>query len=116
MSMKNYNSTGYLLKAREITLLLPAEVRAVYQDAVDNGDWEGAQGIAQPNWPKHFPPIECIFTLDDEAEFEEEDLEKGEMYVQFDESDLYEKKPTVALSNLMVEGVRPVYRRWVDFA
>jgi hypothetical protein len=112
---KNYSCTGYLVKASDLTKLLPERVKAKYATAVDEGDWERAALLATENWPPQLPPIETIFTLSDDAEFEDEGIHKGEMYAMFDESDLYKKVPTLAHSNLMVEGITPILRNWVDF-
>jgi hypothetical protein len=112
--MHNYSCSGYLVKAADLTKLLPARVQEKYKTAVESGDWENATIIAEANWPEQLPPISTIFSMSDEAEFEDEEIQKGEMYAQFDDTDLYEKVPTLRHTNLMVEGIKPIHRSWVD--
>ncbi len=116
MSNHNYSCHGYLVKASELTKLLPKDVQRKYASFVEEGNWEDARKIACEFWSDYLPPIETIFTLSDEAEFDDEGLQRGEMYAMFDESTLYKKVPTLAHSNLMVEGIKPINRAWVDFA
>jgi hypothetical protein len=116
MSMHNYSCTGYLVKASDLTKLLPARQQEAYKTAVENGDWETANEILGEHFPEQLPSVETVFTMADEAEFDDAGLQKGEMYVQFAEEDLYKKVPTLAHSNLMVEGITPVRHSWVDFA
>ena len=114
--MHNYSSHGYLVKASDLTKVLPARFQKEYAAAVDEGDYETAMELAEANMPEQLPAPEAIFTLADDAEFDDDELQKGEMYAMFDEGDLYKKVPTVVHSNLIVEGIKPIYHSWVDYA
>jgi len=116
MGMKNYSSSGYLVVASKLTKLLPESVRISYENAVVDGDWEKAGNILSESWPTNFPVVESVFTMDDDAEFDDDNLQRGEMYVQFDEDDLYISLPTTAMINLSQAGVLPENRKWVDFS
>jgi len=116
MGMKNYSSSGYLVVASKLTKLLPESVQIAYEDAVVDGDWEKAGNILSESWPTNFPVVESVFTMDDDAEFDDDNLQRGEMYVQFDEDDLYISLPTTAMINLSQAGVLPENRKWVDFS
>ena len=116
MGMKNYSSSGYLVVASKLTKLLPESVRISYENAVVDGSWEKAGNILSESWPTNFPVFESVFTMDDDAEFDDDNLQRGEMYVQFDEDDLYISLPTTAMINLSQAGVLPENRKWVDFA
>ncbi len=115
MSMKNYSSHGYLVKASELTKLLPTQFQRQYTAAVEGGDWEKAKGILDDHFPDQLPPVECVFTMSDDAELDDDQLQKGEVYAQFDETDLFKKVPTLPHANLMVEGIKPIFRSWVDY-
>jgi hypothetical protein len=116
MGMKNYSSSGYLVVASKLTKLLPESVQIAYEDAVVDGDWEKAGNILSESWPTNFPVVESVFTMDDCAEFDDDNLQRGEMYVQFNEDDLYISLPTTVMINLSQAGVLPENRKWVDFA
>ena len=115
MSMKNYSSYGYLVVASTLTKLLPETVRVSYAAAVDEGDWETAKNILDESWPTNYPVVEAVFAMSNDAEFDDE-IQRGEMYVSFNEGDLYISVPTTALINLSQAGVQPENRRWVDFS
>jgi hypothetical protein len=114
MSMQSYSSNGYLVKASDLTKALPERIRAKYATAVENCEVETSNQIVEDNWPEQLPPVITIFTLADDAEFDDENLQKGEMYAMFDEGDLFKKVPTLAHSNLLVEGLTPIFHSWVD--
>lgn len=114
--MHSHSICGYLVKASELTKLLPKDVQRQYASFVEDNDWENARKIAEEFWSDYLPTIETIFVLDDDAEFEDEELQKGEMYAIFAEENLYKKVPTLKHSNLMVEGIKPILHNWVDFA
>lgn len=116
MGMHNYSSSGYLVVASKLTKLLPESVRISYEDAVVDGDWEKAGNILSESWPTKYPVVAAVFTMDDAAEFDDDELHRGEMYVQFDEDDLYISLPTTAMINLSQAGVLPANRKWVDFS
>ncbi len=115
MSSKNHSSFGHLVAAAEMTKLLPAINQREFTNLISESDTEVLLNYLFDNLPKHFPRPDNVFIMADEVEFDDENLKKGEIYVEFSESDLYEKKPTLGMSYLTANGVKPVERRWVDF-
>ena len=113
MSMKNYGASGYLIKASDIEPFLPVLHRVEYRELLENGDWEGIQEFLEENLPPIFPPCCEVYLHSDENE--SEDLEHGEIYVTFDESDLFVKTPTPIMQALETAKVAPKYQRWVQW-
>jgi hypothetical protein len=113
MSMKNYAGSGWLIKASDIEPLLPVLHRVKYRELLENGDWEGIQDFLSENWPDNLPKFNDVYLHADEDE--SEDLEHGEIYVSFDESDLFVKTPTPAFAAMKSANVEPKFQRWVQW-
>jgi len=112
MSMKNIGASGYIVKASELETLLPnAIAKAEYRELIENQDWEGVAEFLDGEMPEGFPAFESVFLHGDEDE--SVDLEQGEIYVEFAESDLFVKTPTPALAKLQGAGIDPKFTRWV---
>ena len=56
-----------------------------------------------------------FFIYDGENGDRYDDLEDGQLYVIFDESDLWEKKPTAFLTRLKKAGLEPEECQWTNF-
>jgi predicted transport protein len=54
--------------------------------------------------------------LSGDAEFDEEGLEVGEMYITFKEEVLFVKVETQGMKLMTSLRMRPAFRRWVDYA
>jgi hypothetical protein len=116
MGMKNYSSIGYLLPARNIIQLLPESIQTEYEQLIDNRECELLQHFLDEHWPKTLPPIQSVFKMDDDAEFDDDILEHGEIYIDFAEADLFVKTPTSNMKELTANGLTPTFCQWVDFA
>jgi len=114
--MKNYASSGYLVPVAEMTKLLPTINQKEFTALIAENDAYVLGEYLSENLPEHFPTPETVFVMSGDAEFDDENLHAGETYALFDESSLYEKKPTLGMTYLAMNGVKPVERRWVDFA
>lgn len=102
MSNQEYPCAGYVIPVSNLRVLIPFGASiAKFDDLIDNGDWEEMQNLLEKErenspglWGDIPLPLSC-FVLNDEATPNE--LEIGVMYADFDEGDLYTKKPTVGL-------------------
>jgi len=111
MSMKNTGASGYIVKASELESLIPAASKAEYQKLIENQNWEGITEFLYGKISEGFPPFESVFMHGDEDE--SDDLERGEIYVEFAEEDLFVKTPTPTLIKLQSIGIEPKFTRWV---
>lgn len=111
--MKNYGASGYLIKASDLEPLLPVLHRVEYRELLESMDQEEIQNFLSENWPANFPPFNDVYIHAEEDE--SEDLEHGEIYVSFDESDLFVKTPTPAFEVLKAANVEPKFQRWVQW-
>lgn len=109
--MKTYGASGYVIKASELIPLMPNEFQSEFKKAIADGDIETIDELSE-HLPDEFPVFEGAFVLSDEDEATD-NLEVGEMYINFAESDLYEKIPKPGLGFLESKGITPAYERWV---
>lgn len=111
--MSNQGASGYLLKASAIKPFLPPEVRDAYDDALKL-DVTTVSSILDEYLPKEFPPFADVFRCC--AENESDVMEVGEIYVNFDEEDLFfPKVPTPAMLALQLKQIKPEFQRWVTW-
>lgn len=113
--MKNINASGYLVLASDLTKLLPKDKQPQYETLLAAHDWDGTGDYLATHLPEHLPMPEEIFLMSTDIETDDPTLQRGVLYAQYAESDLFERKPTLLMSNLMVEGITPTNRRWVEF-
>ncbi len=110
MSMRDIPASGYTVKASEFTKFLPESVQGRYTKAIEDVDSELVSEILGEHLPNDYPGFESVFILS--GEDSSEDLAQGEMYVVFDESDLYVKEPTRAHEIMKFQGISPTFSRW----
>lgn len=109
--MRDIACSGHVLKASDLTKILPKESQKEYTEAIEAQNWELVAEILDGNIPVEFPPMESVFVHGDEDSSEGE-LEKGEIYVTFDETDLFTKTKTPELVAMEKVGIEPKFVRW----
>lgn len=113
MSMREVPCSGNLVIASELTKLLSVELQGEYVSAIDNQDWEEAECILSDHLPSTFPRPSSVFVVNEEDSNEE--MEAGEMYVSFDDDELYVKTKTPELVMLESAGIQPKFQQWTVF-
>ena len=111
MGMKEHPCSSYLIRALDLLPLLPEEHREQFEQLVCDCDTEDAAKLLDKCWPEDYPPFCEVFLLGDE-DTGDENMERGETYVNFDEEDLFIKTPTIALENLKAAGQEPKLCNW----
>lgn len=113
MSMHNYANWGYVCSAGELASLMSKEKALEYTKllASEFVTIEDIQEFLDVTLPEGINPE--IFILNDECE--SEDLEFGEFYACFAESDLFQKVRTPLSNRLADAGIDPQESRWVTF-
>ena len=111
--MKDTGCSGYVVKASEFTKLLPPEIQPMYEKALADNDLEYVDELLDVHAPLSFPTFDSPFILGDEDNTD--NLEKGVVYICFDDDDLYVKQPTPGLEFLQSNGVKPEYERWTTW-
>lgn len=109
----NTAASGHLLKASELTPLLPKDIQVQYARLVEDNDFESVEALLSDYMPKGFPPFDSIFVFSTSAGMECEDLEDATMYVSFADEDLFTKTPTAAMQAMQAKKVEPSFVRWV---
>jgi hypothetical protein len=109
--MSTTGASGYVVKAEAFTNLLPKNLRKKFTQAIADQDTELVDKILGENAPKVFPTFESSFVLNDEDDTDS--LEKGVVYICFQEEDLYSPKtPRPEFEWLQKEGIDPKFERW----
>ena len=110
--MKNYGCSGYVVKASALIKLFPPDKQEEYNKLVVKNEWgEKIDEFFRDNFLHYYPRPYGILEVNDETE--SEDLESGETYVIFNESDLFEKTPRKELQSLLKKGITPEFSNWV---
>ena len=115
--MSNHENpcAGYLLPARDLKSFLPHELQEQFENAVDDCDWETTGNLLRNNWPETFPQLGDVFLLGDEDTGDGE-MEQGEIYVQFDQDELFILTPTIGLEALKhAGGKEPQHHQWTIY-
>lgn len=111
MSMRDIPASGYVINGRLLVPTLPQEYQVAATQALDDQDCEAFNEILNFHLPEVFPDYQQAFLFGDEDTSEE--LERGEVYVIFDESDLFVKTPKPELLAFRkAVGKDPEYQRW----
>lgn len=113
MGMHNSGASGYLIKASDLTNHLPESVRVKYLKGIETQDEQVVVNILENHMPDKFPKFESVFVFSDTDESDE--LEVGEVYVCYDESELFVKVETDAFEAIKKAGVIPEFQRWVTW-
>jgi hypothetical protein len=111
--MQETACSGYTVKASEFTRLIPESVRERYQKALDAQDWETTDEILNEHLPIDFPGYEACFVLN--AEANADNLVHGEVYVIFQDEDLFVQIPTRAHDLMKAQGISPEFNRWTNW-
>lgn len=122
--MQNSSASAYVIPAGQFVRFFQGKDRAEFERLLADDNIVGLRNFLGANssengpddvthWPEGFPELEDVFTLADEDE--SDSLERGVIYLQFDESSLYHKTPTEAMRILTANNVKPEFERWIVF-
>ena len=112
MSNKENPSSGHLIEAAKLAVLIPEDQRAVFNDALANHDFEQAVKLLNQFVPDDVACPSAIFVLSD-TDTGDGELEEGVPYAFFDEDDLYEKQEKSDLIRLREKiGEAPTAHSW----
>lgn len=112
--MRDTAASGFLIPASKFTELLPESVREQYTKAIEDQDAETVTNLLDEHAPEQFPNFESAFVFGDEDT--SENLVKGEVYVNFDEEDIYKPKElNFAGEFLKAKDLLPAFERWTMF-
>lgn len=110
---QNSAASGYLVKASELTPLLPKQDRDQFAQLVELNDFESVEAFLADHMPKGFPPFDSVFVFSTDAGMESDELENNTMYVSFADEDLFTKTPTKEMKAMRQKKVAPSFTRWV---
>jgi hypothetical protein len=113
MSMNNYANYGWTIKASELTRFFGEPLKSAYTQLIEDQDWESIENFLSEKMPEGFPTLSNVFLMGDEDE--SADLDRGEIYVYFDTTDLFTVTPTKELESMKSYGINPVESRWVTW-
>jgi len=113
--MREYANEGYVISLTNIEKIIPAEKQEVYEkirDGAPDSDelLEFVSAILEENG---CPTPDSVFSLGNEDS--SDDLERGETYFIFSESDLYEKKETEKYQALRKLKLYASESSWITF-
>jgi hypothetical protein len=112
VSNKENPSSGYLIEAAKLAILIPEDQRAAFNQALANHDFEQAVKLLDQFVPDDVACPSAIFVLSD-TDTGDDDLEEGVPYAFFDEDDLYEKREKPDLVRLRETiGEAPTAHSW----
>ena len=112
MSNRENPSSGYLIEAVKLAVLIPEDQRPAFNDALENLDFEEAIRLLDQAIPTGVACPSTIFILSD-TDTGDGDLEEGVPYAYFDEEDLYEKQEKSDLMRLREKiGEVPTAHSW----
>jgi hypothetical protein len=111
MSMRDTSASGYVIPASRFTNLLPENLREQYTKAIEDQDVNLVQEILGENAPENFPSFNDAFVHGHEDHGE--NMVHGEVYISFEEEDLYKPKElNHAGEFLQAQGLLPTFERW----
>lgn len=110
--MRDIACSGYTINASELTKVLPKDIRDDYKRFIAKKDLESVRLLLFDYLPDEFPMFEDVFIHGDDDDDDAGELEHGEMYVLFEETDLYTKTPTPELQAMEKEKIVPKFVRW----
>ena len=113
MSMSTSGASGYVVKAESFTHLLPENLREKFTQAITDQDTELVDEILGENVPANHPTFESSFVLKDEDDTDS--LEKGVVYICFQDDDLFVQTPKPELEWLRSKGIDPQFERWATW-
>ena len=112
MSMRSYPSKGYIVKldTPEMRQAMPGLDNALNNYYCDR-DLELLNDWVSKNMPKSWPNYDDLYMPSDEDDISD-NMERGVVYVAYDESDLYTKQPTPSNQVLNMNGIIPTSASW----
>lgn len=114
MSMNNSAASGYIVKALQLTSVLPSTLQERYKQLIQDKDVDELNELLGSNLPESFPDFEDVFAFSDE--WESETLQCGEVYVQFCEESLFKpREETFAMQAIRMAGIVPELNNWVTW-
>jgi hypothetical protein len=112
VSNKENPSSGHLIEAAKLAVLIPEDQRATFNQALANHDFDKAVSMLDQAVPTGVACPSAIFVLSD-TDTGDENLEEGTPYAFFDENDLYERKEKPDLIRLREKiGETPTAHSW----
>jgi len=111
--MDSTGASGYVVKASVFTSFLPEHLREQFTQAITDQNTELVDEILGENAPEAFPTFESSFFLKDEDTTD--NLDKGEVYICFQDDDLYHLVPKPELEFLHSKGIKPEFERWTTW-
>lgn len=117
MSMRNHPMTGYLVPASKFKDFIPEKSREQYEAAVSACDREEVADILRSHIPSDFPAFSGVWCPAEEDNVDDpEAVQTGEVYVIFDESDLFVKQYSNQHIAMKREGIVPEFHSWSIWA
>jgi len=110
--MRNYSNSGWIVPVAELAPLFNNGELKKFLSLLETDEVELIENFLWDNLPRTIPKPE-VFMMADDAESQE--LEADVVYASFDESDLFESKPTEKLKALQAQGIDPELMSWVTF-
>lgn len=109
MSMEESPGSAYVLEARKIIPHLAEEYRAGAEELIEEQDTSGLQDfLCKPEvWPEDFPPIASVYRPGDEDTVDGVNMVTGEVYLLFEQEDLYILRPKPITNRMEVMGIKP---------
>jgi hypothetical protein len=112
MSNKENPSSGHLIEAAKLAVLIPGDQRATFNQALAGHDFEEAVKLLDQVTPDGVASPSQIFVLGD-TDTGDGEMEEGVPYAFFDEDDLYEKREKPDLVRLRETiGEAPTAHSW----
>jgi len=113
MSMQDTACSGYTVKASEFTLYIPTALQEKYTQAIRDKKVETIDDILNQFMPSNFPGYESAFVLKDEDTAE--GLDRGVVYVIFQDEDLFIQTLTPGMEAMKSRGITPEFNRWTSW-
>jgi hypothetical protein len=114
MSMRENPENGYVMEAIKLKPFLSKWQARRLAQSIEEGADADVWNLLLAHLPPNIPKPNCVFLCDDD--FAGDDLQKGIMYVGFDEDDLFVKNETYGMFALKAKGVKPIHANWTVFS
>jgi len=117
--MRDNPCNGFVMPAVDLIPALRCECREEAKECLEDGDCESLLDLFNGGLPANlpcpqFPRVAEVFRLGDE-DTPDENMEVGELYVRFDEDELYTRKETPQMEALKLMGIEPKKCNWSVF-
>ena len=113
MSMRDIACSGYVVKASELTKVLPEKFQEDYEKFIKKGDSESIDDLLSNLLPSGFPSLESVFVWNADTMNESDgDFEEGDVLVTFAETDLFTKTKSPAMVAMEKVNINPQLTHW----